>query len=77
MCAAFVSLFQKVVFSFVALNPGQRGKRLQESDFTNRSKSNSEHSPTTCKQLHENFNQKIVCDLRIANEMEMGLKYCC
>ena len=45
-----------------------------KSNIANRSKSHCERSHAICERSHANFKQRIACDLRIANEVEMGLK---
>ena len=46
----------------------------RESNIANRSKSHCERSHAICERSHANFKQRIACDLRIAIEVEMGLK---
>ena len=47
----------------------------KKSNIANRSKSHCERSHAICERSHANFKQKIACELRIANEVEMDLKY--
>ena len=44
------------------------------SNIANSPKSHCERSHGICERSHANFKQRIACDLRIANEVEMGLK---
>ena len=46
----------------------------KKSNIANRSKSHCKRSHAICECSHANFKQRIACDLRIANEVEMGLK---
>ena len=45
----------------------------KKSNVANRSKLHCERSHAICERLHANLKQRIACDLRIANEVEMGL----
>ena len=45
----------------------------KKSNIAIRSKSYCERSHAICERSHANLKQRIACDLRIANEVEMGL----
>ena len=46
----------------------------RKSKLANWSNSQCERSRAICERSHANLKQKITCDFRIANEVEMGLK---
>ena len=65
----FVKLFSDWLLS-IGDNDGSHANIRKKSNIANRSKSHCE----ICERSHANFKQRIACDLRIANEVEMGLK---
>ena len=68
----FVKLFSDWLLSIG--DNGSHANVRKKSNIANRSKSHCERSHAICERSHANFKQRIACDLRIANEVEMGLK---
>ena len=67
----FVKLFSDWLLSIG--DNGSHANVRKKSNIANRSKSHCERSHAICERSHANFKQRIACDLRIANEVEMGL----
>ena len=68
----FVKLFSDWLLSI--RDNGSHVNIHKKSDIASRSKSHCERSHAICERSHANFKQRIACDLRVANEVEMGLK---
>ena len=68
----FVKLFSDWLLSIG--DNGSHANVRKKSNIANRPKSHCERSHAICERSHANFKQRIACDFRIANEVEMGLK---
>ena len=68
----FLKLFSDWLLSI--RDNGLHANVRKKSNIANRSKSHCERSHAICEGSLANFKQRIACDLRIAIEVEMGLK---